>query len=80
MSIMSYVDYASAVRAKYLRGFVKKYNELSLNKEEESFNMICKEDKVFKLDDGMMRQLKFISLSDYNCGFDIPSTKFMSLS
>jgi len=45
MAIMSYVDYAPTIRSNYLRGFVKKYNELSLNKEEESFNMIARKIK-----------------------------------
>lgn len=57
MTIMSYVDYAHIIRSKYLRGFVMKYNELSINKEEETFNMICKVDQVFKLDDISMRKM-----------------------
>lgn len=80
LSILSYVDYASKIRVKYLRQLNKKYNELSKIKEDEVFNMLVKKYKIIRLQDQRdLKRLETISLFDYELGLNIKSTLILGL-
>ncbi len=78
--IFSFVDVASRVRICYFRRLSKRFKELADLKEEETYNMLVKTDKVFNFKDyRSLEKIDFLSLSDFKCGIIIQSTLLIRL-
>ena len=70
--ILSYVDMAPLVCIKYLSRLNKRYSEYARNRQEESLNVLVKENKTFILrEEGQVKSISQINLLNYQFNLSI---------